>query len=272
MTKTIVVAIDFSPEAENALLYAADAAKIKGYKLVLFSLQQLSIHALNARATAQSIEQMLEMNRAHLSDVAMAVSTVHKIEVVPHLATGDFYEEINHCLEEHHAALVVMGMASKSIEQDLLGNTTTSALHRLKIPVLAVPVSAKFEGIKTILFACDIVRGLHKKALEEVRIFADDFGASVEVFHVSKKVAELEQQTADKISNIGESLAGINYSYKNVQSAEIIKAIREETIHINADVLIMVPYRHGFWDSIVHRSKTRIMASNSNIPLLSIPL
>jgi len=52
----------------------------------------------------------------------------------------------------------------------------------------------------------------------------------------------------------------------------VLKVIEEEVIHMNADLLIMVPQKYGFLESIIHRSKTRVMASNNNVPLLSIPI
>jgi len=52
----------------------------------------------------------------------------------------------------------------------------------------------------------------------------------------------------------------------------VIKAIKNELQVSGADLLIMVPYRYGFWNSLIQRSKTRMMASKSSVPLLSIPL
>ncbi|WP_262909187.1 universal stress protein [Chryseobacterium gleum] len=50
--KTIIVCTDFSHEAENATHYAASMAKKNIYKIILFNLQTVSIHALNAQASA----------------------------------------------------------------------------------------------------------------------------------------------------------------------------------------------------------------------------
>ena len=50
--KTIIVCTDFSHEAENATHYAASMAKENKYRIVLFNLQSVSIHALNAQASA----------------------------------------------------------------------------------------------------------------------------------------------------------------------------------------------------------------------------
>ncbi len=50
--KKVIVATDFSSEAENALHYACGAAAEAGYELILFSLHTLSIHAQHAILSA----------------------------------------------------------------------------------------------------------------------------------------------------------------------------------------------------------------------------
>lgn len=50
--KTIIVCTDFSHEAENATHYAASMAKENKYRIILFNLQTVSVHALNAQASA----------------------------------------------------------------------------------------------------------------------------------------------------------------------------------------------------------------------------
>jgi len=272
--KTIIIASDFSAEAENATMYAATAAAQRGYKVVLFTLQNISVHALNARISAASFDQLLAVYQAKIADIASSLSDLYGIEVLPHMATGNFYEELERCIHQHQADLVVMGMAERSLEQDLLGNTTTVAINRLKFPVLAIPSGARFTGIQKILFASDMLRGVHKSILQKVKEFAADFGAAVEVFHVRDKVAEIVHSSIAQtnLDSVKEALSGITYYYKNVQSKLVIAAIKEEMESTAADLLIMVPYKHGFWNAMIHRSKTRIMASGISIPLLSLPL
>lgn len=47
--------------------------------------------------------------------------------------------------------------------------------------------------------------------------------------------------------------------------------IEEEINLIDADMLIMIPHRYNFIQSLFHRSKISIMASGNKIPLLAIP-
>lgn len=267
--KTIIVATDFSREAENAMAFAANAAGEQGYELILFTLYNISIHALNARMPSHTLEDILSKKNNELKEAAESVALKYGIKVTPHFASGNFYEEVKWCIAQNNADMLVMGMPKKSLEQDLLGNTTTSAINRLMIPILSIPLGVSYNGIKHILFACDIIRGIHKQPLEQVRLVAADFGAVVEIFHVSEKVRELQQAQRETIQG---AMDGVEYYYNNIAAGEVIKAIQQEAINIKADLLIMVPYKYGFWSSLVHRSKTRIMASGNNIPLLAIPM
>ena len=272
--KTILVATDFSQGANNAAIYASNFARDTGAKIILFHLYHVSIHALNARVQSSSMDELKTVSRKKLFEAANKLSEDYKIEVIPMWRMGDFHDELQYTIDSTQADIVVMGMENKSIEQDLLGNTTTAALQTFKFPILAVPSNAVYQGLKKILFACDITRGVHKTILEKVKDIAIVLGATIEVFHVSKKINQLEteQDGMPVTEPFADELHGTNYYYKNVASNAIIESIQEEIALINADLLIMVPYKYGFWDSLVHISKTRMMASRSEIPLLSIPL
>lgn len=272
--KTIIVATDYSDVAENATAYAAAAAKDINARLVVFHLHTVSIHAVNARVTPSGLQQMVDKNKTELQAKASEIATGFGIEVIPDWHTGDFYSSLKLSIEFHQADLVVMGMAPKSIEQDLLGNTTTAVIHKLKFPVLAVPLGVTYNGIKRVIFAVDLMHGVHKVVLEQIRNAIADFGAEIEVFHVTKKVAELEALGVGKgnVESFGEAFEGITYYFKNVESNAVIQEIRNEIKAMDADLLVMVPQRYGFWGSLVHKSKTRIMSSHSEVPLLSIPI
>ncbi len=86
-----------------------------------------------------------------------------------------------------------------------------------------------------------------------------------------KKLQTNDVVTERKLS-MDSGLAGISHYYKNVLSDNVITAIKDEIDNTQADLLVMVPHKYGFWESVIHRSKTSIMASGNNIPLLSIPV
>ncbi|WP_367913651.1 universal stress protein [Leadbetterella sp. DM7] len=273
--KVILVATDYSKEAENAVEYAAAAARMVGARVVLFHLYKLSVHAMNSRLGPGSFDELYKASRKKLEDRAAEIAARYGIHAEADWHKDDFYTELKQSIAYFNADILVLGMAEKSLEQDMLGNTTTSVINRLRFPVLAIPSGVKFEGIRTILFAADILRGVHLSVLQKVKEVAAGFGAEqVEIFHVSDKVKEIEKagiRTSTE-NAFGEGVEGVRYFYKNVESNAVIREIQKELAEIKADMLIMVPNRYGFWGSLIHRSKTRIMASGSQVPLLSLPL
>ncbi len=272
---TIIVATDFSKVAENAVRYAASLIQQIGGKVVLFHLYTPSIHVSNARLSPRAFDESSQRTRQRLDAAAAELSGTYGIHVVPHLSVlGEFKQEVQTVFDAHRADFLVMGMAVKSLEQDLLGNTTTAVIHQYAFPVLAVPLGAEFQGVDRILFACDNLQGIHRRILDEVRKLAKGLKASVELFHVNNRIQAIKDGDIDEatVAKFGEGLDGITYYYKDVASNTVIKAIADEIREIGAGLLIMLPNRYGFWGSLIHRSKTRVMASGLSVPLLSIPL
>ncbi|PKF75198.1 universal stress protein [Chryseobacterium sp. PMSZPI] len=270
--KTIIVCTDFSQEAENATHYAASMAKETQYKIVLFNLQSVSIHALNAQASADFFYAQTLKNQKMLSDKASELGGLYSIDTGFYLASGNFIEELNLCIQNTNGDFVVMGMAEKTLEQKLLGNTVTTAIHQIKKPILIVPNHIEYTGIRKILFAYDTHKSMTWSAMNNIYEFINAFNSEIEVFNVSEKIRDFTEVIHDADLNSGYDLNDIKYNFKMIQSVEVVKAIEEEVKLTNSDLLTMVPQKYNFLESLFHRSKTAIMAYKNKIPLLSIPL
>ncbi|WP_255484697.1 universal stress protein [Mucilaginibacter sp. X5P1] len=273
--KTIIAATDYAELAENAVDYAAAAiARQNNYRLVLFNSFTIPIHVMSKAVSAKDVQDLLDENKVLLEAKALLLAQQYGIEVLP-LTTFSFVADaIKELIAKYVPELIVMGMEEKTLEQELLGNMTTSVIKKLHIPVLAVPAKAKYRGLKKVLFSCDLVHGISGQLLERIKEIALITQAEVEILLVNETVEELKEKGADPnvLRHIDEGLEGIDYYYKNIKSDSIIRGIADEIKRIDADLLIMAPQQYGFWSSIVHRSKTRIMASGLNIPLLSFPI
>ncbi|UOE49807.1 universal stress protein [Mucilaginibacter sp. SMC90] len=270
---TLIVATDFSPLAENAVNYAAGLAKQFQARLIIFNAFTLSVPASNALLSAADFEDMLLDNQTRLRKKAEWITANYGIEANYESAYAMITDELENLAGKYDAGLVVLGMEPESVSQDVFGNTTTAVIKSLKCPVLAVPEGARFGGFKKVLFACDATHELPAGVLPRIKEMALLSAAEVEVFFVDQQAGERDPDEAVLASGeeIVEGLEGVACTYKKVRSASVIKGIREEIAGINADLLIMVPKTYSFWSSLTHRSKTRMMASGLNIPLLAIP-
>ncbi len=263
---TIIVATDFSPLAENAVNYAAAIAQRHQARLVLFNAFTVPVSAANGMLSAADFDGLLLDSQNRLKESAEQIAESHRIWVHYESAYLAIPEALENLLSKYQAQLIVLGMEPESLTQELFGNTTTAVISKLYCPVLAVPEGIHFDGLKKILFACDAAQGLPAGILQQVKATALALNAEVEVFFV--ETADTDTPNAKDLISAG--LEGIAYSYKQVRSDAVTPAIRQELVTTDADLLIMAPQEYGFWPSVVHRSKTRMMASGLNIPLLAI--
>ncbi|MBS7254598.1 universal stress protein [Flavobacterium branchiicola] len=270
---TIIAATNFSAIANNAVTYAAGLAKATGAKLILFNSFSLSVHSANSHISADALQKQIEKAISKLENLAKETANVFKIETES-ICTYSFLEdELPRIIDQTKADVVVIGMAERSFEQELLGNSTTSAIKNLKIPVLAVPEKARFQSVKKVLYAYDNLSFSAIKKFSWIKNALGDLEAEIEFFSVDDKLDDLkeEQRRVLMSSNIEKEFEDVKYLYKTVRSNAVIDEIKKEIKNYQADLLIMVPQKYGFWDSFVHRSKTRILAAGLDIPLLSFP-
>jgi nucleotide-binding universal stress UspA family protein len=66
-------------------------------------------------------------------------------------------------------------------------------------------------------------------------------------------------------------LQGISHDYIFIEEENALKGIEAGIDEFQADLLVMVPQKHGFWDTVMNRSTTRKIALHTHIPLLALP-
>ncbi|PIF70474.1 universal stress protein [Flavobacterium sp. 2] len=270
---TIIAATNFSTIAGNAVTYAAELAKATGAKLILFNSFSLSVHSANSLITAESMQKQMDKATLRVQVLGSEIADLFKISVESICSYSFLEDELPAIIDQTNADLVVMGMAERSLEQDLLGNTTTSVIKNLNIPILAVPQNACFQNAKKILYACDTLSLSSIRRFSWIREVIGNLGSEIEFFSVDEKLDEIREEQGKILlnSSIEKKFEDVKYIYKNVRSNAVIDEIKKEIKNFEADILVMAPQKYGFWDSLIHRSKTRIMAAGLDIPLLSIP-
>jgi len=270
--KTIIVATNYSSDSNNAIKYASALARYTNSKIVLFNSFELSVHALNTLLPASSVDGLAAVNTKRLKDLAAKISDTYGVTVECLTRTSDLREELDYQVESLKADLVVMGM-SEAHSGYWLGNTTTSVIHHAKYPILVVPEEASFDGISKILLAFDPACIDAANKLSLLMEVAACFKAQIEVYHVEKIVKPVtnEIHSANTSFNVETLLNGADHSYKEITEDDILKGIEREIGDLKADLLVMVPHKYGFWESIWHKSKTLKMVRRTHIPLLTLP-
>jgi nucleotide-binding universal stress UspA family protein len=271
--KTIIVATDYSGSANNAIKYAAALAMRTNSTLVLVNSFELSVAAANTLLPASSMDEMFSENKKRLKDIAINTSQTFGIPVKCRTGTSFLRGELDYQVEHLDADLVVVGM-SESCSKHEFENDTISIIRHAKYPVLAIPEDASFEEISKILFAFDPDCMHAANKLPLLIEVAELFNAQIEVCHVQKKESSI---TVNQYypGNVPINVEGLPdkvlHLYKDITEVDVVKGIESGIKDFKPDLLVMVPHKYGFWESIWHKSKTSKMTRRTHIPLLALP-
>ena len=273
--KKIIVPIDFSDCAINAVRYAVSVAKIINAEILIIYVHSPEILVGAVPAWQPYVEIMPFPDIVH-EQMAAAKKIVkdYSIQVQTFIKEGDLNESISDLAQSKHADLVIMGTEGVNFAyQDLWGTHSSSMVESKKIPIIVVPENYKGSLTKNaeIVFATDF------KGTDYIPEFfveiAENLQANVNVFYDTEPYKErvnieYESREYDFIKNLfTNAKVTMNHSHRD----NLIDAVEEFINSKNASLLVMIAHERGFFENIFHKSVTKQMALHSIIPFLAIP-
>ncbi|MGO9432797.1 MAG: universal stress protein [Terracidiphilus sp.] len=208
----ILLATDFSPEAQNALRYAISLAK--RYQSTLFLTHVIpsegsSMAAVEAwPAVADVVQHNAEQSMAQLE----ATEGLQALPREAIIRSGDTWDVISQVLSEKNIDLIVMGtQGHRGVKKLFLGSTAEKAIRRANCPVLTIGPhvrSLSLNRFDHILYATDFSAG-SMRALTYALSLAEEDRAELTFLHaiesrpVSEPVLlEWKQQDREKLSQM----------------------------------------------------------------------
>lgn len=273
--KKILFPTDFSEVANNAFIHALEIAKIiKGEILLLhtfelpvienqftpdsyFSIYD-SIQLAQFDAFKLQIPKLRELaEKRHLENIKLS----HK------LVEGDLIFNIKKTIEEEKIDFVVMGTAgSTGWEAFFIGSNAGAVVSAVDVPVLSVPIEAKFEKIKTIGFTTRF-RDKDKKPLKQVLKIAKKANAVVKCLYVKTSKSDVSQET---INQWEEDFKDEPIEFTTLNSDLVKENIIDFCTHKSIDILAMITHKRNFFSELFSPSLTKKFSDISVVPILAM--
>lgn len=269
--KTILVATDHSDAANNALHYAANLAGIVGADLTLFHVYHPSIHASNSLVSSSTLEHLKQNSQQQLEDLAGEIAQIYHLNVNGISSQDDTVKALSEYTAIHGVDLVVMGIDSNLMDYKLFGNTTTAVIGLQQFPVLVVPNDVPFTGIGKILYPCEFRYLAQDNNLHLLKEIAHKFEAKLEVFHVETTNGPAVLAKKELVSAMDGFLDEVEHTYHIMEYPRVSDGILREVESYQPDLLVMVPHKAGFFESLLKSSQTRGMTLKTRVPLLVLP-
>jgi nucleotide-binding universal stress UspA family protein len=275
--KKILFPTDFSEVANNAFVHALEFAKVVHAELVLLHTFELPVYdnqffPENYAVIYDSLE--LSQFDAFKDEIPKlrAIAEAHhldKIKMTHRLMDGDLLSNIKKSIKEDKIDFVIMGTSGATgWEAFFVGTNTGSVITGIDIPMLCVPLEAKFKKIKTIGFTTRF-RTKDKKALKTVLDIAKKTNAKVKCLYVKTSSSDVSKETIEKWET---EFMQEPIEFFVITSDAVKETILDFILYKEIDVLTMLTYKRGFFEGIFKPSLTKKMAANFEIPILAIPI
>ena len=267
----ILVPLDFSPNAINALKYADNLAKSIDANLIVLNIYDGGISNYEAGWPIEElfdnvVKMIQEKTNAIIKENCSStnISTVFK--------NGNVKDLILESIDLLGANFVVMGThGASSITKVSFGSNTARTIAHSKVPVLAIPGDFSFTPLQKIVYASDFNNlnaelKLLNKVSEQLK------NIPIETLHL-----RYETESAENISEDFQKVIAEN-NYQNIQLQQetfdldntLANAIREYAEAQQNIILAMFAEDRNIFQSLFLGSKTEYLTYKLNVPLLAM--
>jgi nucleotide-binding universal stress UspA family protein len=276
--KTLVVPTDFSSVSVNALNYAVDMAQAINAGIVLLHVYNVPVAFTDgpvSPVTVVSVEEVKRTAEERLEEIKKNLVTVTsgQIEIFTEARLGDTIDELEQLCKSVEPLAIVMGShGTTGLERIIMGSTTQTAIRQLKCPVIVVPPGTTYHGIKRIGLACDFDNIVQSTPVEYIKNIVREFGADLYVLNVKDKKDEESDVTESTMETayLDAVLEEIRPAYVQLTGKDVVEGINGFAEQNNLDLVMVIPKKHRFIDTLFHKSQSRELITHSHIPIVSI--
>ena len=267
--KTILVATDFSPVAENAALYAAEMALAFKAEVLLLHVYEIPVIYLEVpfehnedRMVTDAEEQL-----SHLKEQLLQKVT-GKININTEVRKGVFFQELQAVCERIHPYVVIMGSQGITFAERLLyGSQAVNAIKNLNYSLITVPPGIQFSSIKKIGLACDLRNVTSTIPAEEIKTLVRELDADLHILNIDRLDVFNPKTDYDSVL-LERMMASLKPTYHFITNENTDKAITNFVEENRIDLLLVVPKRRGLLKRLIHKSHTKQLVLHTHVPVM----
>ncbi|SJZ78897.1 universal stress protein [Sediminibacterium ginsengisoli] len=274
---TILVPTDFSPTAKNAAVYAMQLAADLGVgKIIFYHSYQAPVSIDPVVPAVQlfdidSLKEASEEGLRHFMNEMAAAAPGNGIVFDSISEYNMLTDGINDAVERTGAGWVVMGITGGgALEETLIGSNAVNVAKQTPVPVIIVPAGAAYKKITRILLACDFKKVLDTMPVQPIRNLLNDTGAKLMVLHIDSAHRDYNSELAGEIQVLDALLKDYYPEYHFIDHDDFTEGMNAFALEHQADIIITIPKKHGWFEGLFRRSHTRKLAFHTSIPLMVI--
>lgn len=262
---TIILATDFSAVAKHAADYAAQLAHNLNFGLHLFHSYPIPITNIENPMPIVNMDELAGISKDNMADEAKRLHSLFPdVAISSSISPGEVLDGLDEMVDTYHPALVVTGTSGEG-SNILWDNIAIEALKHLHVPVLSVPINAQWKKIEKICLSVDYKNADDNFPFYDIKKWTRITNANLDVLNVSGSDEKLIPENRFK-----SMLEELSPQYFSIENKSLGEGVSEFVESHGADWLILVPKKHGFFQTLFHKSRTEMLAKANHVPILAL--
>lgn len=258
--KTIVLAIDFADDADQAAYYALALTQQLHARLVI-------VHAYEQRtdvpAGLDPIPTQLEQLRKRL-----AHSTTDSVDISILAMYGEPRACINEVVAGQRADLLIMALADdRPYTARFLGSLPTDMIPQTPVSMLILPPGVHDSAVKSVVLALDLSETVDAVLLGQAKEFVEQIGARLNIICMNDEPNEQQREAAQRIRGLFD---GLPHTFSFWPGNDLTTTLDNYMATHPTDLIMLLPKHHSRLSLWLMESVTQQVARQSVVPVLAI--
>ncbi|MEA5137859.1 universal stress protein [Arcicella rigui] len=273
--KNILVATDFSKNADKALQHAILLAK--AYQSKIYLIHTYLPYWMEPGVYADAVMMQEALDEQQKSVSAKFTPSIEVLEEAgiayeTILELNDVTSGIFDAIEEKQIDLLVIGRTgSGGFLDKLIGSNAAHITAKANIPVLAIPNQIEEVKIKQILYATQLEFD-ETEVLTQVFAMANKLEANVNLVKVEVAFEPDVQPDQQFLAEIKSKFASEKFEIVMVKAGSVTDGILTLAKVQEADLIVLAAHHRNFLSQIIDPSKSKQVILRSPLPVLTFQL
>jgi nucleotide-binding universal stress UspA family protein len=278
--KTYLVPVDFSKAGANAAEFAAalshytdvthivllNAYYVSIYETMLPNPDMVLVREEEIEANAAERLKNLEKFRTHLLNKVRP-----GVEISTHLNRSHLLRAVVENVISKNADLVILGSkGNSSYDEAKIGSHVVRVSKASPVPVIVVPPTYNFEHIDRVVVACDFKKVNEAAPLESLKKLLNRKSFDLLVVNIDNKANYTDESVkqAAKETALYDTLDHYKPEYYFLNQPDVINGILQFAKTHDAQLVIALPHKYSFLQSLMHSSVSQQLLESSAVPVL----
>lgn len=270
---TYLVPVDFSNTADHAAQYAARLSfAMTNSKIIL-----LNAYYVSAYESILPTPDLIVTTDVHIADeIARRLEALEKLkvkmleinpkaEIEVYLTRETILRSIIDRVNREEIELIIIGSNGKKAKDESdIGSNAIKISKSSPVPVLVVPPKADYQSIRKAILACDFKKVKEVIPMHALKNILSKHALELLVLNInSGDVIDLKEEHF-----LHEMLKDFSPAYHYADHPDAIKGIVKFAKSEEAQLIIALPKKYSFFESLLHESVSQKLTIKSHVPVL----